>query len=249
LSYLYFDIETVPIFDSKEEYFKLKDLIDRGKLTPESSKFLYYKMTKGMLNPHQGKVIAIAYAVDDGELEILKEWQLSERTMLQQFYDLADKATKKGWESKKPLTYVGFNILTFDIPFMFCRMQYHKVVTSIEAHDPLWLFRRLFQCSVDLLQIHLPFNDYKHEGLTHDALCVTYGLPTKGMRGKDLTDLYYREKYREIEDYVRREFIYPELFKKILSEGLTDEARFRSSVKTIQGEASSQRHKGSLGLV
>jgi hypothetical protein len=234
VSYLYFDIETAPEFKSREEYLSLKKKIELGQLTEKTDRALYYRVTKGATNPHEGKVISIAYALNDEKLQILKEWKSSEPAILQEFYNLADKASREGWQSHKPLTYVGFGILDFDIPFMFCRMQNHKTATSFQGgHDPIWLFRRLFQVSADLRQMHLHLNDCDANGLTHDALCSAYGLRTKDMEGKMLTDLYYNEKYEKIEDYIQREFVYPQLFKKIMNDGLVHKTRLRSSVRSV----------------
>ena len=241
LSYLYFDIETVPIFDSREEYLRLRKMIDHKELTRESNRQLYYKMVNGMLNPHEGKVISIAYALNDEKLQIVKEWKSSEPAILQEFYNVADTATKEGWQSKEPLTYVGFGILGFDIPFMFCRMQHHKTATSLQGHDPVWLFRRLFQFSADLRQMHLHLNDCDSNGLTHDALCSAYGFRTKDMEGKMLTDLYYNEKYDKIEDYIRREFVYPQLLRKILKDGLVDRKKLKSSVRDVLEKRKTQK--------
>jgi hypothetical protein len=53
------------------------------------------------------------------------------------------------------------------------------------------------------------------------------------MEGKMLTDLYYNEKYEKIEDYIQREFVYPQLFKKIMNDGLVHKTRLRSSVRRV----------------
>jgi len=241
LAYLYFDVETVPTFDSGNEYLRLRKMIDEGKLTRETNRALYHKVMSGARNPHEGKVISIAYALDEEKLEILREWELTEPRVLQSFYDVADKATRESWQLEKPITYVGFNILGFDIPFMFCRMQHHGILTSAGFHDPKWLFRRLFQFSVDLLQVHLPLNDFESRGLSHNALCCAYGLPTKRVQGDVLATFYYKEEYQKIEDYIQREFVYPKIFRKILNEGLVGKAKLRSSLKGVVNKKAPQK--------
>ncbi|MGD0549264.1 MAG: hypothetical protein ABSA81_01800 [Candidatus Bathyarchaeia archaeon] len=234
MTYLYLDIETVPDFESSEEYLASRSMIENGKLTPQSNSSLYYRVTMGALNPHQGKTIAIAYSIGDEDLQILEEWVSSERETLQKFYDVLDKATRESWKSKTHLTYVGFNILHFDIPFLFCRMQYHEIRTSSSGHDPIWLYRKLFWPSVDLLQMHLHLNHCVCEGLNHDAVCCAYGLPIKDIHGDVIKDLYYQREYQKIEKYIRDEFLHRDILERILTEGIVDAERFRSSVDDIK---------------
>jgi len=241
LAYLYFDVETVPAFDSRDEYLRLKKMIDEGKLTRETNKALYYKVMSGARNPQEGKVISIAYALNDEKPKILREWELTEPSVLQSFYDVADRSTRESLRLEKPITYVGFNILNFDIPFLFCRMQHNKIQTSLGTHDARWLFRRLFQFSLDLLQIHLPLNNFESKGLDHNALCHAYGLPAKPLGGYVLAEFYYRKEYEKIEDYVQCEFVYPEILRRILKEGLVDKAKLRSSVKCILDMRAAQK--------
>jgi len=226
MNYFYFDIETVPIFQSEEEYFKARETLEHDEMTPKTNRSLYYKIRKGMLNPFDGKIVAITYQHNDEKLHILREWKSSECEILQEFFNCVDKATEDGWNSRNPLTYVGFNILHFDIPFLFCRMQHHKIITSWRGHELNRLFRRLYQFSIDLLQVHLPQNDYNLKGLSHDKLCNAYGLPTKNVTGKIVTDLYYKEEHEKIEEYVRKEFVYPQLFRKILNDGIVNKSKF-----------------------
>ena len=227
LSYLYLDIETAPAFDSKKEYLRLRDMILRGDLTPQSDPSLFYKVKNGALNPHEGKVIVISYAHDNDSPQMLKEWESSEQAILQEFHSVLDKATRETASSGKHLTYVGFNIIQYDLPFLFCRMQ------SYRMDDPKWLYKKLFHFSADLMQMHLPLNDYDFTGLTHDALCSAYEVDTKGTTGDMIIDWYYEEKYAQIEDYVRSEFVHNRLFKKILSEGLVEKGKLKLSVKTV----------------
>ncbi len=89
--------------------------------------------------------------------------------------------------------------------------------------------------------MHLHLNDCDANGLTHDALCSAYGLRTKNMEGKILADFYYNGEYEKIEDYIQREFVYPQLLKKILKDGLVDREKLRSSVREVLEKRKTQK--------
>ncbi len=224
---LFFDIETVPNF-TKERYFELKKLINSGKITSGDD---YYKFRYGALNPYESKIALITYQINDEKPQYLKEWESSEKDILQRFFRVLDERQKL-----KKLSVIGFNITSFDMPFLFVRMLENKIDTSWKTgFDPKWLFNRLirFTFAHDLKEIHLPLNDFSGEGLTHDAVAKAYGFPTKDESGQANTERYFTNP-EEIMNYVKKEFIYPQLYKKIISEGLISKERLKDIVNEFK---------------
>lgn len=220
---LFIDIETVPDF-SREEYFDVKRRVDSNELNSESEdKSLYWKCKIGGLTPFDGKVVLITYQVDDEETVRLKEWESNEQKILQEFYD---RLVGLQHNSKEWLRIIGHNILRFDLLFLYERMKHHKIAGE------KWLYHWVIKKPevIDFLQLHLPINDLKISGLRHDVLAYAYGFPTKKTSGKEETLHYFEKDYDKITEYSKREFVYPEMYKKIRSEGLISKEKLQESI-------------------
>lgn len=229
---LFFDIETVPNYNSREDYLSIKEKIQRGIISKEINKNLFWKFDKGALNPHEGKIIAITYKIDNSDIVILEEWNSSEKDILQNFFNLIDTLSREGWQKNDPLSLVGLNIVSFDLPFLYERMKQNVIITSsYTGHDPIWLYKKLFAFPIDLFQAHLHLNDFDGKGLKHNIICTAYNLNNKNKQGNELTDDYYLERYEEIEKYINEEFVYSELFEKIKNKGLTTKEKIKELIK------------------
>ncbi len=222
---LFLDIETAPLF-TKEEYFQTKELIDSGKLDRNSeNKDLFWRFDRGGLSPFEGKVILITYKINNGHVFRLKEWEMGEKEMLKKFYELVvDLQRGKGTDRLK---IIGHNILRFDLFFIYNRMKYHKIEEEKWLHQ--WIINK--PEVIDFLQIHLPLNDFKTKGLRHDVLAYAYGFPVKSTLGSGEIPHYFQGNYSKIIEYSEREFIYPELYQKIISEGTITKERLLESIK------------------
>ncbi|MEW5760851.1 MAG: 3'-5' exonuclease [Candidatus Thermoplasmatota archaeon] len=181
---LFLDIETVPNYSFKE-YIKEKD--------KKTQKFKY-----GALNPFDGKVVAIAYKIEGEKKNILMEWESSEKDILKKFYKIIDK---------DDIVFVGFNIATFDIPFLYERFRIHGF--REEA------YKKLFSYIIDLLQIHYPLNNYQRKGLSFVALCNAYKIKLKKESGESIRDYYYNKEYDRIIEYINNEFVHEELYSLV----------------------------------
>ena len=108
---IFVDIETVPRYATKEDYLRVKNGIDQGSIHRNHSdrniQNAYWKKIMGALNPIMGKVIMIAYQVNDYPTERLIEWESSESDILKKLYDII--SSNKG-SKDDPLNVIGFNI-------------------------------------------------------------------------------------------------------------------------------------------
>jgi len=128
------------------------------------------------------------------------------------------------------LRIIGHNILGFDLFFIYNRMRYHKI------EDEKWLYQWIINKPevVDFLQLHLLLNDFQTKGRKHDILAKAYGFPVKNTLDSSETVHYYQKEYHKIIEYSDREFIYPQLYQKILSEGLISKERLLDAIKAYQ---------------
>ena len=235
MTYLYLDIETVPNYNSKEEFFQIKKDIEEGKISPENNKEQFFKFKRGMFNPFEGKTIVITYQAGASEKIILKEWDSSEKEILQSFFNAVNGISREAWAKKDPLSVVGFNITAFDLPFLFARMLQHKIITSdiSNDHNPKWVFEKVFHFPIDLMQAHLHLNDFVTTGVKHNTVAKAYGFQPKDDIGEKMAELYYSEKHKEIIDYVDKEFIYKPLLEKMIKNGLIEKEKFKKIVEEI----------------
>ena len=220
---LFVDIETVPNFTTKE-YFDVKRQIDSKELHKSSeNRDLFWKFERGGLTPIDGKVILITYRINNAHVFRLKEWELGEKDMLQQFYNIVADLQRNPDDR---LRIIGHNILGFDLFFLYYRMSHHQIAEE-------WrLYQKIIKPeAIDMLQLHLPLNDYRIKGLKHDVLAYAYGFPTKSTLGSDEILHYFEKKHDKIIEYSKREFIYSELFEKILSDGLVSKEVLQKSIE------------------
>ena len=231
--YLYLDIESVPDYKSKEEFFQIKKDIEEGKISPENNKEQFFKFKRGMFNPFEGRIIVITYQVGTSEKVILKAWNSSEKEILQDFFNVMSDVSKEARARKDFLSVVGFNITAFDLPFLFAKMLEHKIITSSisEEHNPKWIFEKVFNFPIDIMQVHLHLNDFVSKGVRHNVVAKAYGFEEKDDIGWKIAELYYSEKYKEITDYIDKEFIHKSLMEKMIKGGLVEKEKFKKIVE------------------
>ena len=221
---LFVDIETVPDM-TRDEYFEARQDVESGRLTRHSEdKDRFWKFERGGLTPFEGKVILITYNVNNAHTHRLKEWEDGEATILAKFFDLV--ADLQRGSSDDRLKIIGHNIFGFDLFFLYARMNHYKL------NKEKWLYQILINKPqvVDFLQIHLPVNGFNTKGLKHDVLAHAYGFPQKETLGSAEILHYFQEDYDKITQYSEREFIYPQLYTKIESDGLVTASRLQESI-------------------
>ena len=222
---LFLDIETAPGLDTKE-YFQTKQDVDSNRLTKHSNdKERYWSFKLGGLSPFEGKVILITYQIDDGDTVRLKEWESNESQVLERFYQVIVKLQRGITDDR--LKIIGHNILGFDIPFLYNRILFYKLES-----DKKWLYHWLLKKpdTIDFLQLHLPLNNFSRRGLKHDVLAYAYNLPIKETVGSDEILHYYNKEYEKIIGYSEREFVYPEMYKRIETQGMVSKDNLKKAI-------------------
>ena len=146
----------------------------------------------------RNRIITIQLKENYQQIEIFKIWESDEKSILENF---VNRLT--GIQSNEKFTIcVGFNIMRFDIPFLISRCNHFGIRTP---NDLIQIFyRNLAHC--DLLQIFLPFNNWKYKGLTWDYVLDQYGYQTKAGSGEQIPIWYKEGKYDKIISYIESEF-------------------------------------------
>ena len=210
---LFLDIETVPDMEAAE-YLEATERIRRGDLGPDSEDgHLYWKCTRGALKYTEGRIILITYQVNDAPVRRLKEWESGESAILTKFYTLLQD------------------------------LQRHRGEDPLRHHldDETWLHQWVVNgpVAMDLLQMHLPVNGMSARGLKHDVLAHAYSLPVKESQGGGETERYFRGDYSHITEYSEREFIYPQMFRRILDGGMVSAETLAESIRWHESRVSS----------
>ena len=234
---LFFDIETVPNFGSSEEYISTKKMIESNQLTKNSErKDLFWKYHRGALNPFDGKVILLTYKIDEGHTFFLKEWELGEERLLQEFLN-AVKNLEYGSTTEEHLKIIGQNIRGFDLIFIFERMKQYQ------PKNERWLYYNFIKKPeiLDFIQMHVPLNNFQIKGLNHDVLSHAYNFHTSTTHPTELALQYYRNEFEKILAYANSRFIYPILYKKIQKDGLVSKETLQHSIQFIQSQKDSQK--------
>lgn len=174
------------------------------------------------LNPHmpESKVIAIAYNSYDTFVirtdlrektspTILKEWELGEKEILSDFFDF----WKMRMDRDEHLKICGFNHTKFDAPYLSSRLIINDISDPYEIHE--YLYQRPHY--IDLAQIGMITSGRMAKrkefyNVGQKEINKFFGIPVKEASGKDVSRWYDREEYDKIEDYIKTEFTFEELY-------------------------------------
>ncbi len=171
------------------------------------------------LNPYhpESKVLVVSYNYYNGfkppvkeklqKPTFLVEWESDEKMILATFYLFL----KEIQANDTYLKITGFNILKFDLPYLYGRMKAHKIAPEKELHD--LLFRPF---GVDLFQISavLPEKTLEFEqlwGMNHKDVSKKFNLQVKEGTGLDCSRFYDAKEYDKIMKYCTEEFNFEQM--------------------------------------
>jgi DNA polymerase elongation subunit (family B) len=211
---LYFDIETLPADESS--YEKLKYLYDRKKNKKSkskkeddedehdeeeegNSKGLEEFIGKTGFDGGFGQILCIAYAIDNGPLEVLCN-DKNEKKTLEQFWDIA-----KGCD-----LFVGHNVISFDFRFIMQRSIVLGVKPTWQNKDmrsPKYLsFARYRNFPIfDTMSEWVCWGENKNSSLEHVALALDIPTPKDGIDGSEVARVYKEGGIDKICDYCKRD--------------------------------------------
>jgi hypothetical protein len=171
--------------------------------------------------PHpKDKIITIQYKESGGKLIILKEWELGEEHIIQDFYDYMGRIVSKG-----NVQIIGFNIFRLDIPFLI----YKLTCFNIDVLECIIeKFRSVYWR--DLRYCLYPFNNFSFKGLSEEEVAKRLGLKQPEPPSRDVPKLYRMKEYEKIIKHIESEFKFFEDLNWKLTRELDDVvARYKES--------------------
>jgi len=172
------------------------------------------------LNPYEreSKVIVISYTYyrkfkpptkkQIKKPTFLKEWESDEEDILLRFYKFLKRVQDR---ENYPPKFVGFNITSLDLPYLFGRMKKYNIASESE------LYTRLFRPhAVDLYQLTpiISEDTKKYEqlwGLNQKKTSEFFKLQVKEGTGDELSRFYDRKEFDKIMTYCEEEFNFEQM--------------------------------------
>lgn len=185
------DIETLPADGENIEVLKKlweeirKKNINNGK-TVEKDFETFFRNTS--FQGEFGRILCIAYAIDDEETEVLVG---NEKEILQKFWGLA----------KDVNIFIGHNIMDFDLRFIYKRSIIHGVRPTRELSFARYRSEPIFDTMKE-------WEKWGAQGVSLHRLSIALGIASpkeEGIDGSKVYDYYLAGKTDEIAKYCKRD--------------------------------------------
>lgn len=208
---LYIDIETIPggerprVEDLKcPGTYKKPDSIKAWYDDPARKEEVEEVFRKTALDPWAGQIVCIAWKLVDedyddivintldynNELELLKEFEFELRGY-----------PKKQFDKMSVVHFVGHNIKSFDIPYLYLRAAKYDL-KWLQQIIPNGFQRDRIYDTMEMCAVTARMTPDKYVSL--DKACRFFGLDGKGdIDGSMVYDLYKEGRYQEISDYCK----------------------------------------------
>lgn len=185
---LFLDIETVPAGDDRHQIVRgiYDKKIEDGKKAPDTfEEYLSHTTFDGSF----GRIICISYAINNERTETLSG---DEKEILKSFWEMA----------KEINLFIGFNILGFDLRFIYQRSIVLKVRPSIELN-----FARYR--NYPIYDVMMEWNKWDFGStISLDTLAKALDIPSsKGgeVEGKNVAQAYKDGRLKEICEYCEKD--------------------------------------------
>jgi len=189
LKKLYLDIETLPA--SGEQMQIIKNFYEEIK-TKAAKKLLeksfdeFYRHTS--FSGEFGRIFCIGYAIDDKSVECLAG---SEKEILEKFWQIAKDAD----------LFIGYNILEFDLRFIYKRSVINRVKPTQELSFARYRNSPIFDTMKE-------WEKWGSVGIALHKLAIALGLESpkeSGIDGSKVYDLFLAGKTDKIIEYCKRD--------------------------------------------
>lgn len=159
------------------------------------------------------KIITIQYMDHEKRLKILKEWESSEKNILQNFMTELKMMKRDNF-----LILIGHNVLRFDIPILIRRMAANGIDTMSNLED---FFQNI--AVADTMQCLLPFNGMRFKGLSSVEISKKLGIPEPVHRNTEIESFYRNKEFKKIEDHASADLDFVrELYWKLKRDQVPD---------------------------
>lgn len=198
---LYWDIETSPKAGSPADYidkvkapasYKKQESIDKW-LADNAEKASEDLHRKTSLNPEDGSILCIAYAIDDKPVEVLTVAEtfkdLSEAEVLVDFFNMIDDLSD--------VEFIGHNLKGFDLPFVIKRSMILGYTPPPKLVDA-WS-KRYSENVFDTMERWASWG--KFIGQTRLSEVLKIDQPEQEMSGSEVYDYIYDGRVDEVAAY------------------------------------------------
>jgi len=195
MNYNVFDIETGPLpiehlEDMMPQFFAPSNWKDEGKIEAKIKEQQVKWFEKAALDARTGQVLAIGIKNEDGLTVIQDQHNLSEKELLQWFWDQSTNDHTRKW--------VGFNSHGFDLPFLFRRSLVHGVTIGTPMRENRYWPNKF----TDLMEVWCCGN--REQRISLDKLCTMLGIGGKSGSGAHFASLFISNPKAAI-DYLKHD--------------------------------------------
>jgi predicted PolB exonuclease-like 3'-5' exonuclease len=184
---MFFDIETIPL--EKERHHVLNEIREKLEADGKNVKDFETMLSETCFDGGLGRIACISYALNDGNPVTLKG---DETQILKDFWEVA----------KTVNLFVGFNVFSFDLRFIYQRSIVLKVKPSVELS-----FARYRNFPIYDIMCEWVKWDYNNH-ISMDRLAKALDLPTsKGgeVEGKNVAKAFEEGRIDEICEYCEKD--------------------------------------------
>ncbi len=162
--------------------------------------------TTGLKSKDKIVLISLQNGIN-GKHEKFLSWQSNEKAILEELIKRICAFPSSG--NLKPQI-IGYNTLSFDIPFIICRCIFHKILYYSELYKTF--YRDCWH--IDLLQIFTSRNNFYNQKWNN--ILKAYGFPATKGSGRDVPNWFLNQEYDKILTYVDSEFKHmPAIFGRL----------------------------------
>lgn len=197
----FLDIETLPV--EKERHDLLREIYDRRKEDGKTVKTYDEFLAGTGLDGAFGRICCISYAFDDDPPSSLSG---EESKILKNFWEVAKEAS----------LFIGFNLLQFDLRFIYQRSVIHGIKPSRDLNFARYRNDPIF----DVMHEWNKWDTQSHISL--DTLAKALGLPTSkdgSVEGKNVHVAFEEGRIKEICNYCEKDVeLTRKIYKKLVFE-------------------------------
>ena len=201
---LFLDIETLPAPKESEDVLKILFEKKRAKSNEKQIEEMRFEefVSKTSFDGAYGRILCIAYAVDDRKTEVLCN-DTDERKTLAEFWDLVRTLSVQPKSVQYPdygLMFIGHNVMDFDLRFIYQR----SVVLGVRPAYEINFARYRSYPIYDTMKEWVKWSN-STVGLEYLALALGIPSPKDDIDGSQVATQYAAGKLQDILEYCKRD--------------------------------------------
>lgn len=183
---LFLDIETIPV--EKEKHELLENIYNKRRIHGKNPGTFEEFLAGTGLDGAFGRIACISYAFDDDNPKTISG---DEKKILQKFWEIAKSAD----------LFVGFNILDFDLRFIYQRSVIQAVKPTLDLNFARYRSNPIFDVMKE-------WSKWESHNVSLDTLAKALGLKTSkdgAINGSNVAKAYDEGRIKEICEYCEKD--------------------------------------------